>query len=70
MAKKYYKKNYYHKKKEEKKVLNHETLFRAQVNDADTLNTNIDKMQVIKYIAVSAVLFAIIIGSLLLFRQM
>ena len=69
--KKYYKKNNYYKKPETKKEdKTYESLMQARVID-DTINNNsIDKLQIVKYIAVSVVLFAIIIGSLLLLRQM
>ena len=67
--KKYYKKNYY-KKPEEKKVTYDKLMHAKVASNESKEDNNIDKMLMIKYIAISAVLFAIIIGSLLLFRQM
>ena len=69
--KKYYKKNYYknNQKKEEKKVT-YDSLMHANTISEVKDNNNYDKVLVMKYIAISAVLFAIIIGSLILFRNM
>lgn len=68
--KKYYKKNYYknNHKQTEKKVT-YDGLMHANTITTPDNNSDFDKLLVIKYIAISAVLFAIIIGSLLLFRK-
>ena len=70
--KKYYKKNNYYKKPEEKKEeKTYKSLVNVQITDDNTLgDNNVNKLLIVKYIAVSVVLFAILIGSLLLFRQM
>ena len=69
--KKYYKKNYYknNNKKEEKKVT-YDKLMHADTITEIKESNNYNKMLIIKYVAVSVVLFAIIIGSLILFRNM
>ena len=69
--KKYYKKNYYknNNKKEEKKVTYDKLMHADTITEIKEPN-NYNKMLIIKYVAVSVVLFAIIIGSLILFRNM
>ena len=74
--KKYYQKNYYrhnHKNKKkdvvEKKVT-YESLMEAKTITENNKEDNYSKLMMIKYIAISAILFAIIFGSLLLFRKM
>ena len=68
--KKYYKRNNYYKKnnKKEKKVT-YDSLMKAEVSSNNETNQDLNKYLIIKCIAVSVVLFAIIIGSLLLFRK-
>ena len=70
----YYKKNNNNKKKEERPVekkITYDTLMHA-----DTVTTfkenevDFNKLTIIKYIAVTIILFVIIIGSLILFRNM
>ena len=67
--KKYYKKNYYQKPKKEQKVT-YDSLMHAKTITENNNDVDISKLTIIKYIGISAVLFAIIIGSILLFRNM
>ena len=71
--KKYYKNNnYYHKKnkKEEVKKVTYDSLMNTEVIAPKDDELSYDKTLVLKCIAVSVVLFAIIICSLLLFSKM
>ena len=68
--KKYYQKNNYHNPKKEEKKVTYDSLMHAKTISERREEDDFDKLRVIKYIAISAVLFAIIIGSLLLFRNM
>ena len=70
----YYKKNYYKKNSKPKtttseKKVTYDSLMHAKIitNSSDK-KENIDKMLIIKYIAVTVVLFVIIICSLMLFK--
>ena len=68
--KKYYKKNYYHKPKKEEKKVTYDSLMHADTITSERKEEEYNKITIIKCIAISVVLFAIIIGSLLLFRNM
>ena len=73
--KKYYKKNYYKKNnnnnkyipKENKKVT-YDSLMKAEVIANDSMESNYDNTVILRCIAISVVIFAIIICSLILFR--
>ncbi len=73
--KKNYKKNNYQKKYKNSKTDEKKVTYDSLVN-ADTIteikqeNNDFDKVLVMKYIAVSVILLAIIIVSLILFRKM
>ena len=66
-AKKYYSKN---KKVEEKKITYDDLMHANTITETKDEKENINQYLIIKCIAVSIVLFAIIIGSLLLFSKM
>ncbi len=68
--KKYYKKNYYHKPKKEEKKVTYDSLMHAKTITENNDKVDYNKLLIVKYIAISVILFAIIIGSLLLFRNM
>ncbi len=58
-------------KEETKKKVTYDDLMHAKtVTEAEKKKDNYSKITIIKYIAVSIILFAIIIGSFILFRQM
>ena len=71
--KKYYKKNYYYKNNKNKnnevsKKGSYESLMTAKVIIKESQD-NFDSLLIMKYIAISVVIFAIIIGSFILFRS-
>ena len=73
--KKYYKKNYYKKNNnnnknivKEKKKITYDSLMKAEVVNNDSLDTSYDNTVILKCIAISVIIFAIIICSLILFR--
>lgn len=66
--KKYYKHNYKKNNSHEKKVT-YDSLMHANIITENTAEVGYDKFLVMKCIAVSVVLFAIIIGSLILFAK-
>ena len=79
--KNYYQKNYYNKKNKKnksqesnssKKKVTYDLLLKANTVSEITQEEKDDysKIQIIKYIAITVVLFAIIFGSILLFSQM
>lgn len=77
--KKYYQRNNYYKnnnnkKKEEKttsKKITYDTLLHADTVATIKKNeVDFNKLTIIKYIAITIILFLIIIGSLILFRNM
>ena len=68
------KKNNYYKKEKKNTILKEKKVTYDSLMHADTItkvekNDSYNTTTIIKYIAVSTVLLAIIIGSLLLFRQ-
>ncbi len=65
------KQNYYHKtKKVEKKVTYNSLMHAKTINEESIKDDSYDKVLVMKYIAVSVVLFAIIVCSFIIFRSM
>ncbi len=72
--KKYYKqnkKNYYKKNKNEVKKVTYDGLMKAKtITETNNDDSSYNKILIMKYIAVSIVIFAIIIGSFLIFRAM
>ncbi len=73
--KKYYKKNnyknnYYKNNKPKEKKVTYDSLMHANTITEKNDEINYNKTQVMRYIAVSVVLMAIIIGSLILFSKM
>ena len=67
---KYYKKNYYKKNKQsnEKKVTYESLLNTNTSDDTDKISFDINKTLIMKYIAITIVLFTIIICSIILFK--
>ena len=74
--KKYYQKQYYNhhhnnkKKKVEENKITYERLLEADTITENNKEDNYNKLMMVKYIAITTILFAIIFGSLLLFRKM
>lgn len=68
--KKYYKKNYYKKNKQsnENKVTYESLLNANPVSYNNNISFDINKTLIMKYIAITIVLFTIIVCSLILFR--
>ena len=72
--KKYYKKNYYHhnnnnyQKKPVENKKTYESLMSAKVITKEPVDS-FNNILIMKYIAISVVIFAIIIGSFILFRS-
>ena len=65
------KKNYYKKNKNETKKVTYDGLMHAKtISEINSNKVDYDKILIMKYIAVSIVIFAIIIGSLMIFRAM
>lgn len=69
--KKYYKKNYYKKNKQssENKVTYESLLNTDPVSYNNNISFDINKTLIMKYIAITIVLFTIIVCSLILFRH-
>ena len=73
--KKYYQKNYYkhnnkNKKKSVEKKVTYDSLMTANTITENNKEDNYDRLLILKYIAITIVLFTIIITSFILFRNM